>query len=270
MSERSLNIAFFVTCLVDLFRPNAGFAAIKVMESVGTTVAVPRGQTCCGQPAYNSGDRKDAKRVARHVIKTFEAFDYVVVPSGSCAGMITKHYPELFADDPKWRDAATRLADRTYEYLTFLVDVLGVFQFATRYEGACTYHDSCSSLREMGVKHTPRDLLSRIGGVEIKELENSEACCGFGGTFCVKYPEISNHMVSDKVADIVRSGADTVVSADMGCLLNIAGKLRREGHSHKVFHIAEILAGMAEGYGLGGPPGPAPSEKSKPKSEAEA
>ena len=267
MPERSLNVAFFVTCLVDLFRPNVGFAAIKVMESVGAKVVVPRGQTCCGQPPYNSGDRKDAKRVARHIIKTFEGYEYVVVPSGSCAGMITKHYPELFADEPKWATRAENLAERTFEYLTFLVDVLGVFQFATRYDGVCTYHDSCSSLREMRVKDTPRDLLNRIGGVELRELENAETCCGFGGTFCVKYPEISNQMVNDKVSDIVSTGADTVVSADMGCLMNIAGKLRRDGHSQKVFHIAEILAGMADGHGMGGPPLPDGTAATTPKSK---
>ena len=261
MSERPSNIALFVTCLVDLFRPNVGFAAVKVMESVGASVVVPRAQTCCGQPAYNSGDRADARRVARHVIKTFRDFDYVVVPSGSCAGMITKHYPELFEDDAKWRALAEDLAERTHEYLTFLVDVLGVYQFATHYNGVCTYHDSCASLREMRVKETPRELLNRIGGIELRELETAEACCGFGGTFCVKYPEISNQMVEDKVRDIVGTGADTVVSADMGCLLNIAGKLRRAGHSTKVFHIAEILAGMTNGPGIGGPPDPPKSRE---------
>jgi L-lactate dehydrogenase complex protein LldE len=252
---KPLRIGLFVTCLVDFFRPNVGFAVVKTLEAAGCKVAVPGAQTCCGQPAYNSGDRADARRIAAQVIEAFTGFDYIVVPSGSCGGMIKLHYPELFADDPAMAEAARDLAARTHEYVAFVSEVLGEPPAATRYDGVCTYHDSCSSLRELKVKAAPRALLGRIDGVELRELATPEVCCGFGGTFCVKYPDISDRMVTDKTADIVATGADTLVAGDMGCLLNIAGKLRRQGHDLRVFHIAELLAGMADGGGLGGAEG---------------
>ena len=270
MSQQKLNVGLFVTCLVDLFRPIVGFAAVRLMETMGCTVAVPRGQTCCGQPAYNSGDRRDARRIARNVIRTFRNYDYMVVPSGSCAAMIKLHYPALFEDEPKLDEAARDLAERTYELVTFLDEVVGVRQLATRYAGVCTYHDACAGLRELGVREAPRTLLGRMGGLSLRELAHPEICCGFGGTFCVKYPEISNQMVGDKVADIAASGADTVVAGDLGCLLNIAGKLRRSGHSIRAFHVAEVLAGMAQGPGIGGAPAPVSKPVSKPVSTAGA
>jgi len=254
MSQQEHTVGLFVTCLVDLFRPNVAFAAVKLLETTGWDTIVPRSQTCCGQPAFNSGDRRGTRRIAKRVIRAFRKFDHVVVPSGSCAAMIRIHYPELFKKDRRWRERAEDLAARTFEYVTFLDEVVGVRQLATRYEGVCTYHDSCSSLRELRIKETPRTLLSRMGGVTLKELKEAETCCGFGGAFCVKYPEISDQMVRDKVADVKASGADTLVSADLGCLLNIAGKLRREGDETRIFHIAEVLAGMAEGSGIGGEP----------------
>jgi L-lactate dehydrogenase complex protein LldE len=240
------NVALFVTCLIDAWRPVVGFAAVKLLEDAGCRVSIPSRQTCCGQPAMNSGDTRDAKKVARDVINTFAEFDYVVAPSGSCAGTITLHYPEMFKDEPESLERARQLAARTFELTSFLVDVLGVAPPAASLAGRVAYHDSCSSLREMGVSSQPRQLLSGPGGVTLTELKEPEACCGFGGLFCVKYPEISEKMVQAKVDDIVGSGADTVLGGDLGCLLNIAGRLSRQGHAVHVRHVAEVLAGMTE------------------------
>jgi L-lactate dehydrogenase complex protein LldE len=239
-------VALLVTCLVDLFRPSVGFAAVKLLEAAGCTVEVPRAQTCCGQPAYNSGDRADAKVIARRVIEIFSGYDYVVAPSGSCAGMVKVHYPELFADDPEMRAHAGELASRTHELISFLVDVRGMTRVDARWAGKATYHDSCSGLRELGVKAQPRKLLSSVDRLELRELPGAEICCGFGGTFCVKYPEISDKMVGDKAADIAATGADAVLAGDLGCLLNIAGKLARLGVPVETRHVAEVLAGMAD------------------------
>ncbi len=205
---------------------------------------MPRAQTCCGQPAYNSGDRRTARDLAEAILDTFGGYDYVVVPSGSCGGMLKHHLPQLVEDDPNLRARADALALRTFELVSFLADVMGVERLQTRHVGGpVTYHDSCSGLRELGIKEQPRRLLLAIGATVI-EMTDAEICCGFGGTFCVKYPDISLRMVSDKVSDIVATGAETVVAGDLGCLLNMAGRLRREGHRTKVRHIAEILAGM--------------------------
>ncbi|HVC53272.1 MAG TPA: (Fe-S)-binding protein [Stellaceae bacterium] len=239
-----VRVALLVTCLVDLFRPTVGFAAVKLLEAAGCTVDVPA-QTCCGQPAYNSGDRAVAKAVAREVIAAFKGYDYVVAPSGSCAGMVRVHYPELFADDPADLAAARELAGRTHELVGFLVDVRGMTSVVARWPGTVTYHDACSGLRELGVKDQPRRLLAAVEGLRLAELPDAEICCGFGGTFCVKYPQISDKMVSDKATDIAATGAATVLSGDLGCLLNIAGKLSRLGHPVEARHIAEVLADMA-------------------------
>ena len=244
-------VALFVTCLVDLVRPSVGFSAVKLLEAAGCDVAVPEAQTCCGQPAYNSGDKADAKAIARQTIKAFEGYDYIVAPSSSCAGMLSKHYPELFEGDDAMSPRARDLARRTYELISFLTDVRGMTSVYAEFDGAVTYHDSCSSLREMHVRTQPRKLLQSIDGVEIRELTFNEACCGFGGTFCVKYPDISNKMVGDKCADISETGAETVLAGDMGCLLNIAGKLKREGSPVEVRHIAEVLAGMTDTPSIG-------------------
>ena len=246
-------VALLVTCLVDLFRPSVGFAAVALLEEAGCTVEVPRAQTCCGQPAYNSGDRGDAKAIARQVIAAFAGYDYVVAPSGSCAGMVRMHYPLLFADEPAMRTAAEELAARTYELVAFLVDVRGMTTVAARWDGVATYHDGCSGLRELGVKAQPRRLLESVEGLRLAELPGAEICCGFGGTFCVKYPEISDKMVSDKAAEIVATGADTVLAGDLGCLLNIAGKLSRVGGGVEARHIAEVLAGMTGTPAIGAP-----------------
>jgi len=244
-------VALFVTCLVDLFRPSVGFAAVKLLEQAGFTVEVPEAQTCCGQPAYNSGDRADTQAIARNTIKAFEGYDYIVAPSGSCGGMLHCHYPELLADDPKWAARAVAFAARCYELTQFLVEVAKLDTLEAAFKSRVTYHDSCSSLREMNVKAQPRALLGKVSGVQISELAETEACCGFGGTFCVKFPDISNSMVERKTADIAASGADTLLAADLGCLMNIAGKLKRQGSSVKVRHVAEVLAGMTDNAAIG-------------------
>src|SRR5438105_12234442 len=241
-----MRVALFVTCLVDLFRPTVGFAAVKLLEQAGCTVEVPRLQTCCGQPAYNSGDRADAKAIALQVFDAFAGYDHVVAPSGSCAGMLRIHYPELFADDAEDLPRARDLAERSWELVSFLVDVCGMQAVDASWQRRITYHDACSGLRELGVKLQPRQLLASIDGLSIEELPGAEVCCGFGGTFCVKYPEISDKMVTDKAADIAATGAEAVLAGDLGCLLNIAGKLYRLGRQIEVRHVAEVLAGMAD------------------------
>ncbi|MEQ9328094.1 MAG: (Fe-S)-binding protein [Rhodospirillales bacterium] len=242
MSQRK--VALFVTCLVDLFRPTVGFAALRLLEEAGCDVHVPEAQVCCGQPAFNSGDREDARKVARGLIGAFEAYDYVVAPSGSCAGMLRKHYPELFAGDGEWEARGNALAAKTWELTSFLVDVLGFDGIDAVYDGNITYHDSCSGLRELGVKQQPRKLLGKVEGLEVTELPGAEICCGFGGTFCVKYADISNSIVMDKTKDIASTGAGTLLAGDLGCLMNMAGKLSREGSAIEVRHVAEVLAGM--------------------------
>jgi L-lactate dehydrogenase complex protein LldE len=246
MLQTRPRVALFVTCLVDLHRPTVGFAAIRLLEQAGCDVHVPRAQTCCGQPAYNAGDRATARDIATGIIEAFGSYDYVVVPSGSCGGMIAHHFPGLFDDDPNLRARAQALADRTHELIGFLTDVMGVEDVSARLEGVATYHDSCSGLRELGVKQQPRRLLASVAGLELREMTDPEVCCGFGGTFCVKYPEISTRMVSDKTRDITATGADILLAGDMGCLLNMAGRLAREGSAVEVRHVAEVLAGMTD------------------------
>ncbi|WP_069306012.1 (Fe-S)-binding protein [Methylobrevis pamukkalensis] len=243
----------FVTCLVDLFRPTVGFAAVKLLEDAGCSVEVPAAQTCCGQPAFNSGDRRDARAIAEGVIAAFEGYDFVVVPSGSCGGMIKKHYPELFTGDPSWALRAERLAAKTFELVSFLTDVLGVETVTAGFPGSVTYHDSCSGLRELGIMAQPRALLASVDGLEIREMRDPDVCCGFGGTFCVKYGEISAAIVTKKAAAITETGAGTLLAGDLGCLMNMAGKLMRDGAEVKVRHVAEVLAGMADGPAIGEP-----------------
>ncbi len=240
------HVALFATCLVDLFRPVVGFASVKLLEEAGCRVEVPPAQTCCGQPAYNSGDRADAAAIARGVIEAFEPYDFIVVPSGSCGGMLKKHYPALFQDDPEMGLRAARFGAKTYELISFLRDVMQIDVVNARHEGVVTYHDSCSSLRENRVKRQPRDLLESVDGLELREAKDTEICCGFGGLFAVKYPQISNSMVSDKVDRLSETGAPLVLSGDLGCLMNIAGKAAREGRPLQARHIAEVLADMTD------------------------
>jgi L-lactate dehydrogenase complex protein LldE len=229
---------------VDLMRPRIGFAALALLERAGAMVIVPTAQTCCGQPAYNAGDADSARALARKLLAEFGDCDYLVVPSGSCAGMIRVQYPPLFQDQPE-RDAIATLATRTYELTDFLVNVAGLTDVPGRFTGRIAYHDSCSGLRELGVKQQPRSLLSRVPGAMLVEMTEPETCCGFGGTFSVKFGDISARMADNKCAQIAASGADTIVAGDLGCLLHLEGRLRRQGDTRtRVLHVAEVLAGM--------------------------
>jgi L-lactate dehydrogenase complex protein LldE len=238
-------VGLFVTCLVDLIRPSVGFAAVKLLENAGCKVVVPT-QTCCGQPAYNSGDRADTKAIARQTIAAFAECDYVVAPSGSCAGMLAKHYPDLFHDEPDMALKAAAFAAKCRELVSFLVDTLGVTSVQARYDGIVAYHDSCSGLRELGIERQPRQLLASVEGLRLVDLADREVCCGFGGTFAAKYGELSNAIVAQKSANIAASGADTLLAGDLGCLMNMAGKMQREGRTVRVRHVAEVLAGMTQ------------------------
>jgi len=239
-----MRVGFFVTCLVDLMRPSIGFAALKLLETNGADVFVPAAQTCCGQPAYNSGDRADSVALARKVVTEFEDCDYLVAPSGSCSGMIKTHYAELFADDIEMLARVRNLAAKTFELTDFLTSVLVTDTVPGRFVGRVTYHDCCAGLREMGVKRQPRALLAKMSGVELAEMAECETCCGFGGTFSIKFGEISTRLADNKCQNIVNSGADAVILGDLGCILNIEGRLRRRGDTTtQVLHIAEVLAG---------------------------
>jgi L-lactate dehydrogenase complex protein LldE len=247
-----LRVGLFVTCLVDLFRPSVGFASVKLLETAGCEVHVPVSQTCCGQPAWNSGDRADSADMAKEVIKAFEGFDYVVAPSGSCAGMLSKHYPEMFADNPIWRERSRTFGMKVFELVSFLTDVLKVENVDATLNAKVTYHDSCAGLRELGISSQPRKLLESVEGVTLQEMKNPDVCCGFGGTFAVKYSDISNAIVTEKTANIDNSGAELLLAGDMGCLLNMAGKLRRQNSKVEVRHVAEVLAGMTDTPPIGG------------------
>jgi L-lactate dehydrogenase complex protein LldE len=253
MADPAKRVGLFVTCLVDLIRPSVGFAAVKLLEDAGCTVEVPL-QSCCGQPAFNSGDRRTARAIAEQVIEAFAPYDYVVAPSGSCAGMLKVHYPELFQGDPNWQPRADAFAAKTWELVSFLVDVLGVARVDASFEGTATYHDSCSGLRELGVRVQPRRLLGTVRGLTLKEMRDADVCCGFGGTFCVKYPEISNAIVGKKAANVAATDADLLIAGDLGCLMNMAGKLQRDGKPVEVRHVAEVLAGMTAGPAIGAAP----------------
>ena len=239
-----MRVGLFVTCLVDLMRPSIGFAALRLLEAAGCEVVVPPTQTCCGQPGYNSGDQKAAKALALKVLQEFDGCDYVVLTSGSCAGMIRVHYPALFKDDPAVIESIKRLSARTYELTDFLVNVAKLQNIPGNYSGSLTYHDSCSGLREMGVQAQPRALLARMPGVKLTEMRESTTCCGFGGTFSVKFGDISARMADNKCEHIAQTGAGAIVAGDLGCLMNIEGRLRRRGDlDTRVLHIAEVLAG---------------------------
>ena len=242
-----MRVGLFVTCLVDLMRPSIGFAALRLLKAAGCEMIVPTTQTCCGQPGYNSGDQDAAKALALKLLKEFDGCEYVVLPSGSCAGMIRVHYPALFKDDPALSESFQRLAGRTYELTDFLVNVAKLNTVPGDYAGSLTYHDSCSGLRELGVQAQPRALLARMPGVQIVEMREATTCCGFGGTFSVKFGEISTRMADKKCEHIAATGAGTIVAGDLGCLLNIEGRLRRRGDLNtRVLHIAEVLAGEDE------------------------
>jgi L-lactate dehydrogenase complex protein LldE len=241
-----VRVGLFVTCLVDAVRPEIGFSTLKLIEGAGYEVVVPEAQTCCGQPAYNSGDSRTARELAEKVLREFEGFDYVVLPSGSCGGQIKEQYLELFRDDPDLKARVERLAGKTYELTDFLVNVAKITRLPSSFAGHITYHDSCAGLRELGVKQQPRALLAKLPGVQLTEMKDCQQCCGFGGTFSVKYGDISGAIVDEKCRNIQASGADAVVLGDLGCILNIEGRLRRTGDEKtRVLHIAQVLAGDA-------------------------
>ena len=243
-----MRVGLFTTCLVDLMRPSIAFAALRLLENAGYEVTVPAAQTCCGQPGWNSGDRESARSLAEKLIVEFEDCRYVVVPSGSCAGMIRAHFPEVFADEPAMLAKARELTGRTYELTEFLTKIAKRGVVSASFDGTVTYHDSCSGLREIGVKAQPRQLLAKVAGLKLIEMEECETCCGFGGTFSIKYGDISSAMAEKKCANIEASGAQAVVLGDLGCMLNIEGRLRRRGDAKtRVLHVAEVLAGPTEG-----------------------
>ena len=250
-NEQGRSVGLFITCTADLFRPSVGFAAIKLLEEAGCSVDVPPSQTCCAQPAYNAGDMPTARDLAKQVIEAFEGFDYIVAPSGSCADMLRNQYAPLLNVEGDWADRAKAFSQKCHELISFLTDVCGVTQVDQKLDAVVTYHDSCSSNRGMNVKSQPRVLLETIEGLTLKELEDTEACCGFGGLFSVKYDDISNRIVTKKAEDVAGTEATMLVGGDLGCLLNIAGKLSRQGRAIEVRHVAEVLAGMTDTDAIG-------------------
>jgi L-lactate dehydrogenase complex protein LldE len=239
-----MRVGLLVTCLVDMLRPRIGFAALELLEAAGCSVVVPASQTCCGQPAYNSGDRATARQLAIKLLGEFEDCEYVVVPSGSCAAMVRTHYGELVADDAALARRMASLSAKTFELTDFIVNVANIENMPGDFKGSVTYHDSCSGLRELGIKMQPRALLARLPGVVLKEMPGAEECCGFGGAFSVKFGELSAAIAERKCNGIHAATADAVIAGDLGCLLNIEGKLRRMGdETTRVLHIAEVLAG---------------------------
>ncbi|MBA2877703.1 L-lactate dehydrogenase complex protein LldE [Anoxybacillus kamchatkensis] len=235
-----MNVTLFVTCLVDLFHVNVGKATVELLERLGCTIHFPEAQTCCGQPAYNSGYVKEAKEAMKHMIRTFEHAEYIVTPSGSCATMF-KEYPHIFKGDGEWEERAKRVADKTYELTQFIVDVLQVEDVGARLKGKATYHTSCHMTRLLGVKDAPLALLQHVKDLEVVPLPNAHNCCGFGGTFSVKMGPISEQMVDEKIECIERVEADYLIGADCGCLMNIGGRIKRKGKPIRVMHIAEVL-----------------------------
>ena len=239
--QRPTRVALFVTCLGDAFYPQVGEAVVRLLHRLGIAIDFPLGQTCCAQPAFNAGFHHQARQVAQRNFALFADYEYVVVPSGSCTAMMRLFYPDLFAEDPHLYQQAKSLAARTYELSEFLFNVVGTDDVGATFAGKVAYHASCHLQRELGVTEAPRRLLSRVAGVEACDAEMSEQCCGFGGTFAVKYPEISSAMLEKKIASLQRAGADTLVSCDAGCLMHIAGRLRRRGMDVRVMHLAELL-----------------------------
>lgn len=235
-------VSLFVTCIVDQFFPQVGMSMVEVLERIGCQVEFPEAQTCCGQPAFNTGYREEARQVARHFLQVFRDAEYIVVPSGSCASMIAHHFQELFQKEPKWLEEARRLEPRVWEFSKFLLEVAGIEDVGARFDGVVTFHDSCHGLRELGIKEGPRRLLSHVRGLTLREMDRAEECCGFGGTFSVKFPEVSGGMARTKIESIVQTGANFVVSIDASCLMQIRGALSRAGLPVGTMHLAEVLA----------------------------
>lgn len=250
------HVALYVTCLVDLVRARVGEASVTLLEQSGCRVTIPAAQTCCGQPGLNSGAKSQTVTLAKNVIKQFESFDYVVVPSGSCAATIKKSYPQLLKpgspnDDPQWHQRAIALAEKTWELFSFLVEIRNFSPADVKLDIHATYHDSCSGLRELGIHSQPRRLLYEIDGLKLTPLPGNDVCCGFGGTFCITYSDISNAIVTEKAHNIDSISTDLLLGGDLGCLVNMAGKLSRQGSKVRVMHAAEVLAGMGNGPAIG-------------------
>ena len=237
-----MRVALYVTCLVDLMRPRIGFSAIELLEAAGCEVVVPSGQTCCGQPAWNSGDRAAAAKLAKKAIAELEPYEHIVLPSGSCADHIRNEYPAILAAEPDWHGRAVALSGRVHELTDFLVNVAKLDKLPGHFAGSVTYHDSCTGLRSLGIKQQPRALLAKLPGAELREMTGAEECCGFGGTFSIKFGDVSAAIAERKCNSACATGADAIVGGDLGCLLNIEGKLRRMGDDRtQVLHIAEVL-----------------------------
>lgn len=241
-----MKVSLFITCLIDQFFPEVGLSTVSVLRKLGAQVDFPTAQTCCGQPAFNSGFKTEARDLAKRFIAIFENSEYVVTPSGSCASMVKVFYPELFRTDPEWRTRAEELALRTFEFTQFLVNVVGVEDVGAVYEGKVALHQSCHLLRELNARTETQRLLNSVKGIELVELERAETCCGFGGLFSIKYPHISGAILQDKIESVEKSGADVVVASDVGCLMQIAGGLSRQGSAIRTMHIAELLAQGSE------------------------
>ncbi len=239
-----MKVGLFITCLIDLMRPEIAESAVALLEAAGCTVEVPMSQTCCGQPGFNAGDTRASRDLARKFLDEFERYEHVVVPSGSCGGMIRHHYPTLFEDDPDLKSRMTALAARTWELTAFLHDVAGLKTLPGRFDGVVTYHDSCSGLRELGVRSQPRALLELNPMVRVVEMQDARACCGFGGTFSVKYGEVSAAIADEKLERVKATGAPCLVLGDLGCMLHLEGRMRRKGDTTtRVLHVAQVLAG---------------------------
>lgn len=243
MTPYPTSVTLFIPCLIDRLYPEVGEAVVAIFRNLGIKIDYPENQTCCGQPAYNSGYKREAATAARHFIRVFEPAEAIVCPSGSCVHMVRHHYPELFKNNAGWRNRAEKIGEKTFELTEFLVDILDVADLGARFSGRVTYHDSCHLLRGLGVREQPRKLIRAVAGAEFVEMAESDRCCGFGGGFSVKYPEISGALVADKVKHIMDVLPDAVVGADMGCLMNIQGRLSRMGSSIRTLHIAQLLAG---------------------------
>jgi L-lactate dehydrogenase complex protein LldE len=237
-----MRVALCATCLVDQFFPEVGEATVKVLRHLGVEVSFPEAQTCCGQIGFNGGYRKEAAEIARHFVETFEPYDHIVAPSGSCSSMIKVYYRELFADDPGMLERAIAVGEKTHEFSEFIVNILGVTEVGGVSTGLVTYHDACHLLRELGISEEPRTLIQNTRGVELEEMPKSDDCCGFGGLFSVKFPEISTAILNDKISNVEKTGASTLVANDCGCLMHMRGALRRQGSSIRPKHIAELLA----------------------------
>lgn len=247
VERKRVPASLFSTCLADTFFPNVCFATVAVLERFGVDLRVPLSQTCCGQPAFNTGNRKEARKMAAKFLTVFRGEEYIVTPSGSCANMVKHEYPVLFRDEPNLLTLAYRVGERVFELSQFLVEILGVTDPGSPYRGKVTYHDSCHLKRGLGVAEAPRTLLRAIPGVEFVEMEESDRCCGFGGVFSVRYPHLSCRMADRKIERILETGAQVVTSGDIGCLMNIGGTISRIGYPVRAVHIAEILAGSEGG-----------------------